>query len=178
MKKIILIFLLFSNFCQSQTGNHKIFGIDLDLDFATLTNFQSVTYDLACWQHKDDPFIFTSFEHSYNQIEPKFINLGFTELLLGFQNKYKMDSTNVNTRNLKPELFVAKIYYSDLNAYKLKSGSDIKKILVFLKEKFGDAELNMVKDTYSVFKWNSVYFETILTCREDALSITFLCTKK
>jgi hypothetical protein len=48
-----------------------------------------------------------------------------------------------------------------------KTNKDIEKILSILKDEYGEPELNMIKDKYSVYKFDGVYYQIIVTCRED-----------
>lgn len=170
----IYIFILFAFlplFSNSQTSKHKFFGIDLDSDWYTLTNQQSLAYWLQD-QDKNSNFVIIDCDYN-NKIDSKFLNIGFNELLLIFQKGYKgkLDSLN-------PDTFLARISYTDISDYTSKSNNDITKILSLLKYEYGVPELNMIRDKYSVFKWNDVYSQIILTCRLDELTTTLIYTKK
>lgn len=168
MKKALLIIILIPLFCHSQSSKHNVFGIDLDLDWYSLTNYSKMTYFIADEENNKDPYVITDFNYYHNKIDPKFMEIGFTELLLGFPKgmQSKLDV-------LKPEILIARIYYNDKTKYKTRSNDDVMKILSLLKEEFGDADLNIIKEDYSLYKWNGVYYETILTCREDELTTTY-----
>ena len=80
--------------------------------------------------------------------------------------------------NLSPGIFIARIYYTDIREYINKSNKDIERTLSILKDDYGEPELNMIKDKYSVYKLNDVYCQIIVTCREDELTTTLIYTKK
>ena len=173
MKIYILILLAFLPlFCNCQASKYKIFGIDLNSDWNSLTNQQSLAYWLQD-EDKSSSFVLTDCDYIFDKIDLKFSNLGFKNLRLGFPkgNKGKLE-------DLKPVFFLAFINYKDNSDYAFKSKSDILKTYTLLKEEFGEPELNMIKDKYSVYKWKGVYFQIILTCREDELSTTLICTKE
>ena len=157
----------------SQTHSHLFFGIDLDSDWRSLTNQQYLSY----WLQDEDTsskFVMIDCDYIQDKIESKFLNLGFKELLLIFPkgcNKRSVDS-------LRPELFLARISYSDIVDYTTKSNYDIRKILTHLVDKYDEPELNIIKDKYSVYKWEGVNYQIILTCREDELSTTLIYSKQ
>ena len=81
-------------------------------------------------------------------------------------------------KTLKPIIFKADIFYNTPSDYKFKSENDVLMILNLIKNKYGDAELNLIKDKFSVYKWSSQYHEIILTCREDELYTRLIYIKK
>jgi hypothetical protein len=171
-KTIILIYALIPLICFSQSNKHILFGIDLDSDWYSLTNKSKYTYSKQD-QDNNSKFVITDCDYIQDKIDTKFLNIGFKELLLIFPKGYKgkLDSLN-------PDMFLARISYTDISDYASKSNNDITKILSLLKDEYDEPELNMKRDKYSVYKWNGVYYDTILTCREDELTTTFIYTKK
>jgi hypothetical protein len=169
---LILILLLFPIVCFSQSSKNLFFGIDLDLDFYSLTNYQQLTYFLADSDTpKEIPYVMTDFEYYHNNIDKRLLSLGFDELLLGFP---RGKQTQLNT--LKPELFISRIFYTP-NNYELKSRSDISKIKSLIIDQYGEAELNMDKEDSSTYKWEGVFYEIILTTRKDDMKTTLLYLK-
>lgn len=171
MKKFFLFIILIPFFSFSQNTN-MVFGIDLNLDWYSLTDASKATYELSKLENKDAPYIMISFDH-YNQIDPKFINLGFTEFLLGFPI---IEVKDFNT--FQPVIFISRLNYQDKFEYKSKSDIDVKKILSLLTEIYGKADLNMTKEEFSTYKWNGANYESILSCRLDDLNISFIYFKK
>jgi hypothetical protein len=179
-KKYLSVFILIIAFLSlipinvfSQTHKHLFFGIDLDSDWLSLTNQQYLTY----WLQDEDTsskFVIVDCDFIQNNIESKFLNLGFKELLLIFPK----GCNQRNVYSLRPELFLARINYSDAVDYTTKSNNDIKKILTLLIDKYDEPELNMIKDKYSVYKWEGFNYQIILTCREDELSTTLIYSKQ
>jgi hypothetical protein len=171
-KTILLICALIPLICFSQSNKHILFGIDLDSDWKSLTNQQALAYFVQD-QDKNSNFVITDCDHINDKIDTKFLNIGFKELLLIFPKGYKgkLDSLN-------PDMFIGRISYVDVKEYESKSNKDIRIILSILKDEYGEPELNMIKDKYSVYKFNGVYYQIILTCREDELTTTLIYTKK
>ena len=171
-KTILLIYALIPLICFSQSNKHILFGIDLDSDWKSLTNQQALAYYVQD-QDKNSNFIITDCDHIIDKIDTEFLNIGFKELLLIFPKGYKgkLDSLN-------PDMFLARISYTDIKEYEGKSNKDIEKILSVLKVEYGEPELNTIKDKYSVYKFNGVYYQIIVTCREDELTTTLIYTKK
>ena len=171
-KTILLIFTLFPLICFSQSNKHILFGINLDSDWYSLTNQQALGYFIQN-EDKNSNYVISDCDYIRNKIDDKFLNIGFKELLLIFPKGYtgKME-------NLSPGIFIARIYYTDIREYINKSNKDIERTLSILKDDYGEPELNMIKDKYSVYKLNDVYCQIIVTCREDELTTTLIYTKK
>lgn len=170
-KNIIILLILLPIISLSQSNKHNVFGINLDLDWYSLTNQQTFAYSIQDHDINTN-FVITDCDYVLNKIEAKFLKLGFKELLLLFPKgfKGKLD-------DLKPEMFLARIRYIDNVNYANKSNNDISKILSILNEEYGEPELNMIRDKYSVYKWKGVYYKIVLTCREDELTTTLIYKK-
>ena len=91
--------------CFSQTDKYVFFGIDLNLDWYSLTNQTAFTYSNL---NDDKGSMFNIIDCGYisDKIDKRFLNLGFQELLLIFQKDFKG-----NLKDLKPDVFLARITY-------------------------------------------------------------------
>lgn len=173
MKFKILFLLLFISITGfSQTDKNVFFGINLNLDWYSLTNQSAVVYQLED-QAKESKYVIMDCDFIKDKIDNRFLSLGFQELLLIFQKEFKG-----NLNNLKPDVFLARTTYSNINEYAVKSKNDIEKSKALFNEEFGLPELNMIKNEYSVYKWKGAYHELILTCRVDELTTTLIYTKQ
>ena len=172
MKKIIYLLTLIPVISFCQVNKHNVFGIDLNLDWYSLTDYSAITYSFINQDNKDAPYVITDFKYYNDKIYKDFIDIGFSELLLGFPKNKS------NVHGVTPEILIARINYKDINDYKLNSNKNITKILSLLKRKFGDAELNMVKEKSSLYKWNGESYETFLSSVENDLQTTYIYTKK
>lgn len=170
--KLFLIIAFFPIICFSQSNKHNLFGIDLDLGWNSLTGQQALAYYNQD-QDKSSQYVITDCDYIHDKINSKFLNLGLTEMLLVFPkgSKGRLDE-------LQPELFIARKYYANLNDYNNNSYIDIVKIKSLLTEVYGNPELNMKKDKFSIYKWKGVYYQIIITCREDELTSTLIYTKE
>jgi hypothetical protein len=167
--KLLIILTLLPIICFSQSSKNKLFGVDLDLDWYSLTNQQTLAY----WSQDHDTsskYVITGCDYILNKIDDKFLSLNFNEMLLIFPKGFKG-----KLNGLYPEMFLSRISYKDINDYKRNSSNDVNKIFKLLYDTYGKAELNMVKDKYSVYKWVS---QIILTTREDELTTTLIFTKE
>ena len=157
----------------SQSPNHIFFGINLNLDWYSLTNISKLTYDEVNEDELNkNPLIFTDIDYYLETAELHPVFEGIDEFVVGFQ---RMENPDLNL--LKPEMFLARIKYSP-EEYDLKGKNDALRILTFVKNNFGDAELNMVRDEYSTYKWGRVNFDIVLTTRKDDLMTTLMYFKK
>jgi hypothetical protein len=174
MKKLLLLCLvLLPVFGYAQIPQNIFFGIDLNLDWRSLTNYQQLTYDLIERDTPDEvPYVVTDFEFSVGKIEQRFLDLGFQELLLCFPKDGRTSS-----KDLKPHLFLARNSYSTSD-YLSRSRSDILKIKSLIVERYGEAELNAVTADYSTYKWEGALYQVVLTTRKDELTTTLMYVKK
>jgi hypothetical protein len=159
-------------FCVGQKSKNSFFGIELDSDWYTLTNQQALNYWIQD-QEKNSNYVITDFSHIREKFYSKFLNLGLKELLLIFPQGYK---GNLNV--LKPDMFLARIRYSNVDDYWNKSNNDVKKILSLLNNVYDKPELNMIREKFSVYKWKGLNSQIILTCREDELTTTLIYSKE
>jgi hypothetical protein len=176
MKKTILILtlILFGFKSFGQFSNHFLFGIDLNSDWYTLTNFQKLTYYAIDSDTANNlPWVITDFNYSHNKISKSFMDIGYDELLLGFPRGMQ-DRLN----ELQPELFLSRKVYKDIEDYSNRSEIDIKKTIYLLKQEFGNPELNMIRDKFSTYEWKGTNYKIILTCRQDELNTTLIYIKE
>lgn len=170
MNKLIL-FIILPLVTFGQNSKNIFFGIDLNLDWYSLTNFSAASYYIADQENKL-PYIVTDFKYYHDKIDSELLNLKFEELLLGFPK-----GNTQNFDKLKPELFIARKNYTDLSTYLINSRNDLTKSYDLLIKRFGDPDLNMIREKFTVYRWKKAYFDIVLTCREDELSTTILYVK-
>ena len=168
MKKNILLLLFIPFIGISQSNKHTFMGINLDQNWLTLTNQQKVAYWLQD-QDKSSKYVIADCNFILKNIDTKFLNIGFKELLLIFP-KGSYDKLD----NLSPDLFLARITYADKNDYIFKSKNDINKVLSLLQNNFGKPVINTIVDEYSIYKWENSFYSLILTCRQDELATTVM----
>jgi len=176
MKKIILFItcLSFISTSNAQHSSHNLFGIDLNLDWYSLTNYSFVTYSSASNDKTNDfPYVVTDFEYSHDKININFLNIGYDELLLGFPK-----SMEGKLRDCRPEIFLSRKYYRDLTDYLKKSDNDISITKDLLINVFGEPQLNSIRDKSSVFQWKGDNYQIILSCKEDDLLTTVIYIKQ
>ena len=161
-------------YVKDSTNNNSFMGIDLNQNWYTLTNYQQLSYFLVDSDTANhDPLVITDFEYSHDKISKSFLDIGYDELLLGFPR-----GMQTKLRDLQPELFLARKSYKVMENYLLTFEKDISKTKYLLNQQFGNPELNMVREKYSVYKWKGVNYQIILTSREDELSTTLIYTKE
>jgi hypothetical protein len=171
--RFLLVFAFSPIWCIAQSQNHVFFGIDLNKDWYTLTNYSKIGYSRTNADSLNkDPFIFTDINFFIKTVELHPVFDGVDEFVAGFERIKNPDLTL-----LKPELFLARINYSS-EEYELKGKKDALRILSIVKNEFGDAELNMVRDEYSTYTWERVNYNIILTTRKDALMTMLMYMKK
>lgn len=171
----LLLFLLilanpFISICQSTS--HIVFGVNMNADWYSLTNYSGITYDSSIEENPKSEYVTVDFEYSYNKIDKEFLDIGFDELLLSFPK-----SENRSLKVLSPSILIGRIKYSDLGLYKKNSKADIERILTLTKKTYGEPVLNMLKDKFTIYKWETATYSIILTCREEDLTTSFYYAK-
>lgn len=172
MKKIILLIFIFPLFSKGQESKHIFYGIDLNLDWYSLTNYSKLTYFTIDSENTEDNYVCTNFEYFYDNIDPTFMNLGFTEMVLCFPKGMQS-----NLKILKPELLIARIKYKSINEFKMNSKNDFEKIFKLIKSSFNAPDSNLTQEMFSLHKWNEKDFEIALHSHEEDLTITLIYLK-
>lgn len=174
MNRIVLLFLIIPMIGNTQIIEHDFFGIKLGADWYTLTNYSGETY----WEFDNDPlnahipWIITGFEYSHDKIDKDFFNIGFQELLLGFERE-----NQGSLSELSPEFFLARKTFKNRADYLQNHQKDLAELLQMIKSEFGLADLNMVRDEFEVYNWDKSYYQISLTCRLDEQMIMVMYTK-
>ena len=78
MKKIIIIAMFLPVISFSQNNKHNFYGVDLDLDWYTLTNLQALSFHSALETNKEAQYVITEFKNSHNKIDSALLNIGFS----------------------------------------------------------------------------------------------------
>ena len=161
---------------NTQIIEHDFFGIKLGADWYTLTNLSALTYAMAEGdlekENNDIPWIITGFEYSHDKIDKDFFNIGFQELLLGFERE-----NQGSLSELSPEFFLARKTFKNRADYLQNHQKDLAELLQMIKSEFGLADLNMVRDEFEVYNWDKSYYQISLTCRLDEQMIMVMYTK-
>ncbi len=171
IKTIMLFLILIPSISNCQVNNNIIFGIDLNLSWNTLTNYDALTY-FEKTSNSKNKYTVTDFSAYNHKINRDFLNLNFTEILLCFP---KTEKPNLN--ELKPELLIARIRYENYSDYINKSSIDIKKILSVLRKEFGESKLSEVKENFSYYNWEDLNYSASLVFDEKNLTATFAYLK-
>lgn len=168
----MLFLFLIPSISNCQVNDNIIFGIDLNLSWNSLTNYDALTY-FAKTKVSKIKYTVTDFKAYNHKINRDFLNLNFTEILLCFP---KVDNPNLN--ELKPELLIARIRYENYNDYINKSSIDSKKILSVLRKEFGESKSSEVKEKFSYYYWEELKYTAALNFVEKDLTATFAYLKK
>ena len=91
---------------SAQNPKHNIFGLDMDLDWYSLTNHSTFTYIAADHESKD--FITMDFDYHLNQVDIELEEFNFSEYLIIFE-KGKKYKTELAT--LSPFMFLGRYRY-------------------------------------------------------------------
>jgi hypothetical protein len=159
---------------KDSINNHVFMGVDLNQNWYSLTNYQKLSYFLTDSDSSNHyPLVTTDFKYSHDKISKSFLDLGFDELLLGFPRGMQS-----KLAHLQPVLFLGRKSYENIESYLHEFENDISKTKYLLNQQFGNPELNMVREKYSVYQWKGVNYQIVLTSREDELTTTLIYTKE
>ena len=146
----IVIGILFSEMSFAQDVNHNIFGLDMDLDFYSLTNYQQYGYFIADTEFPDDPYVITDFDFHLSKVDIQLEKLGFSVHLLGFN---KGEQTRLES--LSPTMYIGRIEYSSEYAFNSQAFRDASNLAALLVNEYGDPILSMEETNFRVYKWES-----------------------
>lgn len=166
---VIILFFLFLNI-KSQ---HLHFGIDLNKDWYTLTNYSGLTYNINEANNKELPYVFSDFNFINSKVDEKFLRLGFDESIIGFPK----GKSNTDLHLLKPICLIAYIIYDNIDAYSKNSFINITNIQKVLVEEFGSPISYTHNQDKCIIKWETIDYHITLSSSKIGLETVYTYTK-
>lgn len=166
---VIIFFFLFLNI-KSQ---HLHFGIDLNSDWYTLTNYSKITYTMNEINNKEMPYVFTDFNFINSKVDENFLKLGFNESLIGFPK----GKSNTDLHSLKPNCLISYIIYDNLDSYNKNSFIYITNIQKVLVNEFGSPISYIHNQDKCIIKWETIDYHITLNSSKTGLETVYTYTK-
>ena len=153
--KLLILLVAICNFAQAQNSDHIISGLDLNKDWYTLTNQAALAYFIQETDRKENNEwgIPVDVDQDYlnNNVEPEFLNIGFTELILVFPGGSTASKSELE--KLAPNALMAHLKYSSDGAYESLNKKDFSRIASILMYQFGPPDNTMKKEWGASFEW-------------------------
>ncbi len=177
MRNIFLILALgvVLNAC-CQSTNHNIFGVNLDLDWYSLTGNPAITYKLKDADESIKYLVTTDCYYYLENIDTEFENLNFDSHLIGFKKGYEAEKSILE--QLQPILLIGRYNYKDLATFQMKGFLDAKKLRDKLINLHGNPELKIEKSDFIVYKWVVGDLTIIVNSLEKDLRTALTCSIK
>lgn len=164
-----------------QNSSHRIFGIDLNLDWYTLTELSLISYDLGKMEGDKQkiPFVTVGVDDEYlNQnATEEFLNIGFKNVLIFFPI-LDIAVTPDNVKELTPVVFTANIEYTSDTEYAKNAKGDFNRVVYLVMDQFGAPDSTMKKEWGASFQWKFGNAELLLNMTKNGHNISLAYLKK
>jgi hypothetical protein len=166
MKYILLlvasIFLFDAN---SQNTKHVFFGLDMDLDWYSLTGYDGATY-YRLDTDSSTTYVVTDIDFYLNQVDIEIEKFNFSEYLIAF-NKGATKKTRLE--NVSPFMFIGRNKYPNNNSFNEKGFQDVEFLKNKLMKFYGEPQLKIEKPEFRAYKWENNEVTIILNSLRNEL---------
>ena len=111
---LILAISVFSFQLNAQNSKHNLFGLNMDLDWYSLTNYSALTYFEAN-ESSSTPYIVTGFDYHLKQVDIELETFNFSEHLIAFEKG--LVASGPVLKKLSPILFLGRYNYSSSSKF-------------------------------------------------------------
>ena len=146
---------------------HKIFGLDMDLDWYSLTNYSSITYAIANADESTN-YVVTDCEYYLKQVDAEIEQLAFDDYVIAFNKGATANKSGLE--NLYPLFYIGNYRYNDLASFRSEGFNHAD----YLKDKiiatYGDPLTKTENTEFRVYRWVVNDFEIIVNSVQSKLS--------
>ena len=174
MKKLLLLsaFLIFTSSLISQTTSHRIFDIDLNKDWYTLTGQSAIAYymqeDFKKKNNKPGVAVEMDEEYLINNADKEFLELGLYEIILIFEQGQQN-----NLRNISPSMMTINLMKYG-KSEKSAENKIFSKLSSLLMNQFGPPSSTMKKEWGASFQWELTDASIVLNLRYGEISVYYV----
>lgn len=147
---ILLIVSGFFTGMHGQNSKHVLFGLDMDLDWYSLTNYSAISYAIAD-ADESASYVITDCDHYLDNVDIEIEKLGFDDYLIAFNKGAAAGKSGMES--LQPLMYIGRYKYSNLSSF--KSGAFNR--ANYLRDKLiaihGSPDLKIEKPEFRVYKW-------------------------
>lgn len=164
---ILLIVSGFFTGIYGQNSKHVLFGLDMDLDWYSLTNYSALSYAMAD-SDKSTSYVVTDCDYYLDKVDIEIEKLGFDEYLIAFNKG--VPASGPDLERLQPFMYIGRYKYSNLASFKSSAFNKAN----FLKNKliaiYGNPDLKIEKSEFRVYKWVIDDFTIIVNAVQKELT--------
>ncbi len=147
--KLVIICAFFTH-THGQNNSHNLFGLNMDLDWYSLTNYSGLSYAIADNDASID-YVVTDCDFYFDKVDAELEGFGFNDYFIAFPKGAEANKSGLET--LLPLLFMGFYDYTDLSSFNSQAFNDA----VFLKDKlsqlYGSPSLKIEKEEFRVYQW-------------------------
>jgi hypothetical protein len=147
---ILLAALIFIFDVNAQNAKHELFGLDMDLDWYSLTDYSALTYGQVD-EDSSASYVVVDFDYYLDQVDIELEKCNFNEYLICFNKGYGYNGLAL--RKLSPVMFIGRYKYPNINSFNEKGFNDAEYLKNKLIKFYGEPELKIEKSEYRVYKW-------------------------
>ena len=145
-------------------SSHKIFGIDLNLDWYTLTELSVLSYQLGKIESDKQkiPGVSVRLDDTYlnRNATEEFLNIGFKDIVITFPKLEKVGAEIA--KEMSPVMFSANIKYTSDTKYAENARGDFNRVAYLAMNQFGAPDSTMKKEWGASFQWKFDNAELLL----------------
>lgn len=164
---ILLIVSGFFTGIYGQNSKHVLFGLDMDLDWYSLTNYSALSYAMAD-SDKSTSYVVTDCDYYLDKVDIEIEKLGFDEYLIAFNKGITAGKSEMES--LQPLMYIGRYKYTNLASFKNNAFNKAN----FLKNKliaiYGNPDLKIEKSEFRVYKWVIDDFTIIVNAVQNELT--------
>ena len=101
--------------CQST--NNNIFGVNLDLDWYSLTGNPAITYKLKDADESIKYLVVTDCYYYLENVDTEFENLSFDSHLIGFKKGYEAEKSILEKLQINPRVVLGNFFFRIVLGY-------------------------------------------------------------
>ena len=169
--RYILIFTIsvFSFHLYAQDSKHDLFGLNMDLDWYSLTNYSALTY-LSASESSSSSYIISDFDYHLNQVDIELETFNFSEYLIAFEKG--LVATGSVLEKLSPILFLGRYNYINRSEFIERAFEDAERLKNKLISLHGNPVLKIEKTEFRVYRWVVSDVTIIVNSVQDDLTTT------
>jgi len=174
---LLLIISVFFTGIYGQNSRHVLFGLDMDLDWYSLTNYSALGYFVAD-SDSSTKYVVSDCDYYLNKVDIEIEKLGFDDYVIAFRKGVKASKSSLDT--LQPLLYVGRYRYANLASYKSNAVNNANYLKNKLTALYGNPDLKIEKSEFSLYKWVIEDTTIIVNTEQSDLltSLTYLINSR
>ena len=151
LKFVYLFMAIFlCNISNAQVIKHDLLGLNMDLDWYTLTNYSAISYFVGK-SDTNSSWVVADCDYHLKSVDIELESLMFTDYVIAFSKS--SEANGAALRSLSPLMFVGRYIYDDVSSFNLRGFKDAENLKKKISRIHGEPILTMDKPEFKVYKW-------------------------